>query len=66
MEYGVALAREAGVGTLALFHHDPRRSDDEVDQILEHTRRLAGADLEVVAAFEGLEIDLGAEPVGEK
>lgn len=29
----VALARDAGVATPVLFHHDPRRSDDELDEI---------------------------------
>lgn len=58
VEYDVALAREAGVRTLVLFHHDPWRTDDEVDAILEHARALAGSDLEVVAAYEGLVLAL--------
>ena len=29
-EAGAAIARAAGVRTLALFHHDPRRTDDAV------------------------------------
>ncbi|NBN62603.1 MBL fold metallo-hydrolase [Pannonibacter tanglangensis] len=29
----VELARQAGVRTPVLFHHDPRRSDDELDEI---------------------------------
>ncbi|WP_346908815.1 hypothetical protein [uncultured Roseibium sp.] len=29
----VALAREASVKVPVLFHHDPRRSDDELDEI---------------------------------
>ena len=43
VEYCVALAREAGVRTLVLFHHDPARTDDEVDRILAAARVLAGA-----------------------
>ena len=54
---GVELALEAGVGTLVLFHHEPRRTDDEVDQRTEECRALVkerGAALKVVAAAEGL------------
>ncbi|MBB6625702.1 hypothetical protein H5V45_00075 [Nocardioides sp. KIGAM211] len=58
VEYGVQLAREAGAKAYALFHHDPQRTDDEVDAILEHARGLAGDDLAVVAAYEGLVLDL--------
>lgn len=58
VEYDVALAREAGVRTLVLFYHDPGRTDDEVDAILEHARTLAGDDLAVVAAYEGLVLEV--------
>ena len=58
VEYDVAWAREAGVRTLALFHHDPWRTDAEVDAIEARARSLAGPDLAVVAAREGLALDL--------
>lgn len=58
VEYDVAWAREAGVRTLVLFHHDPWRTDDQIDAILTRARALAGPDLEVVAARQGLVIDL--------
>ena len=45
--------------TLVLFHHDPWRTDDEIDAIEQHARQLAGDDLEVRAAYEGLVLDLG-------
>ena len=54
---GVELALEAEVGTLVLFHHEPRRTDDEVDQRTEECRALVkerGGTLKVVAAAEGL------------
>ncbi|MDH3247614.1 MAG: MBL fold metallo-hydrolase [Acidimicrobiia bacterium] len=35
VEYAVELARRHGVGELALFHHDPKRTDDAIDQIIE-------------------------------
>ena len=57
-EYCVALAREAGVRTLVLFHHAPDRTDDEVDEILADARALAGDELVVHAAHEGLVLDL--------
>ena len=62
VEYCVELAREAGVATLALFHHAPGRTDDEIDAILDLARLLAGDDLTVVAAYEGLTLDLPNGP----
>jgi len=53
----VELALQAGVGTLVLFHHEPRRTDDEVDRRAEECRAMVrerGGTLEVVAAAEGL------------
>lgn len=35
VEYAVELARRHGVGELALFHHDPKRTDDAIDRIIE-------------------------------
>jgi phosphoribosyl 1,2-cyclic phosphodiesterase len=56
VEYAVALAEEAHAKTLALFHHAPPRTDDEIDAIL---RDLSIADgMTVVAAYEGLVLDL--------
>ncbi|MDP1820406.1 MAG: MBL fold metallo-hydrolase [Acidimicrobiales bacterium] len=58
VDYAVHVAKEAGVGRLALFHHDPTHDDDTVDDIVAHARRLAeGSGLaEVVGASEGLVI----------
>ena len=53
----VALALDAEVERLALFHHSPERSDAEVDSLVEECRAMVkrrGAKLEVVAAAEGL------------
>ena len=58
----VGVCREAGVRQLALFHHAPERTDNEIDAILASTRDVVSADggkLAVVAAYEGLELDLG-------
>jgi phosphoribosyl 1,2-cyclic phosphodiesterase len=54
-EYAVALGREAGARCVALFHHAPDRSDDDVDELL---RSVQQDDIEVIAAYEGLVVDL--------
>ena len=62
IEYAVHVAREAGVRTLALFHHCPTHGDDRLDTILRDAQdlsaRLGGP--EVVAASDGLRLTLGA------
>jgi phosphoribosyl 1,2-cyclic phosphodiesterase len=58
----IAVAREAKVKTLCLYHHAPKRSDEQQDAILEATRaqvKHAGDAFDVVAAFEGMELTLG-------
>lgn len=57
VDFAVEVARRSGARSLALFHHDPSRDDDEVDALLAHARR--DAPCEVVAAHEGLTISLG-------
>jgi phosphoribosyl 1,2-cyclic phosphodiesterase len=52
---GAALAREAGVGELLLFHHDPDQSDRDVADKVARTQKLFPASR---AAYEGLEIPL--------
>ena len=57
----VALALEAGVETLVLFHHSPDRSDDELDTRLAECRAAVGRSgrtLRIVAAAEGMELDV--------
>jgi CheY-like chemotaxis protein/phosphoribosyl 1,2-cyclic phosphodiesterase len=61
IDYTVQMAALAGVGRLALFHHDPKHDDDTLDALQEHARRLAsqhGGGLEVFVAREGEEIEL--------
>jgi phosphoribosyl 1,2-cyclic phosphodiesterase len=58
----VDICREADARRLVLFHHAPERSDVEIDGILADTRALAARDggpLEVMAAYEGLDVELG-------
>ncbi len=52
---GAELARAAGAGTLALFHHDPGRSDAAVSAIVERARGLFP---DTIAAREGLVVAL--------
>ena len=50
VEYAIGLARAAGARRLALFHHSPERTDDEIDRIVRERRQ---ADIEMFAATEG-------------
>jgi len=56
-EYAVALGEEAGAGRVVLFHHDPWRTDDEVDEIV---ARFVGGPIPVEAAVEGAVLALSA------
>ena len=49
-EYAVALGAKAGARQVVLFHHDPARTDDEVDAIV---GRFTAAPIPVSAAVEG-------------
>jgi phosphoribosyl 1,2-cyclic phosphodiesterase len=54
---GAELAKASGARQYVLFHHDPMRSDAEVDDVERRARELFPAS---VAAREGLAIDLGS------
>ena len=41
VDYALEVAHQAGVGELALFHHDPSHCDDTVDQLLAWARQSA-------------------------
>jgi phosphoribosyl 1,2-cyclic phosphodiesterase len=60
---GVELCQMARAKKLALFHHEPANDDTAIARILKESRRLEeltreGHELEIVAAYDGLEIDL--------
>ncbi|HKI63012.1 MAG TPA: MBL fold metallo-hydrolase, partial [Burkholderiales bacterium] len=60
---GVELCQMAKVKRLALFHHEPANDDADIEQILRETVRFEeltqeGHRLEVLAAYDGLELDL--------
>ena len=59
IDYALWLAGECNVRTLALFHHDPSRTDDALDELHRcAVRRSEGEGPAVVAAYEGLTIEL--------
>jgi phosphoribosyl 1,2-cyclic phosphodiesterase len=57
LDYAVGLAETCEVGRLLLFHHDPARTDDELDRIV---AGLQAAAVPVDAAREGTTFDLAA------
>jgi len=64
VEAVVQQAAETQVKHLVLFHHDPDRTDAQLDGILAQARKLARSlkpDLKITAAQEGLEIHLGKD-----
>jgi ribonuclease BN (tRNA processing enzyme) len=54
----LALAAEAGAGTMCLFHHRPGRTDDELDALVASYRSRTNGTLKVVGSREGLEFVL--------
>ncbi len=62
VEYAVGLAEAAGVKRLVLFHHDPLRTDDQIDALVAGLRNGA---VDVAAAVEGMELDPSAPFTGE-
>ena len=58
----IQLALDSGVKRLYLFHHDPRRSDEDLSRIVGEAREMvsaAGSPLIVEAAREGTKVLLG-------
>jgi phosphoribosyl 1,2-cyclic phosphodiesterase len=57
----VRLALASGASRLALFHHDPAHSDDQLDKMLADAKRIirdTGKDLECFLAKEGQQIEI--------
>ena len=57
-EYAIELAEACRVERVLLFHHDPARTDDDVDAIVQRARTLAHAGTVIDAAVEGTAIAL--------
>jgi phosphoribosyl 1,2-cyclic phosphodiesterase/DNA-binding response OmpR family regulator len=61
IEYVVDVARAGDVARIALFHHDPTRTDEQVDELVARARQYASATGyrgEVDAAREGTRLEL--------
>jgi phosphoribosyl 1,2-cyclic phosphodiesterase len=59
----VELCQRAGAKRLCMFHHEPAYDDAKIDRVLADTRRFErltreGHALEVIAAYDGLELDV--------
>jgi ribonuclease BN (tRNA processing enzyme) len=58
-EYAAWVAKEAGVRRLALFHHDPGRTDDDLDALVVCAKRFGDRHgFDVFAAQEGTQVEL--------
>jgi phosphoribosyl 1,2-cyclic phosphodiesterase len=55
-EYAIGLATRAGAARVALFHHKPSRTDEQLDEV---ARRFANAPVPVLVAAEGTSVRLG-------
>jgi phosphoribosyl 1,2-cyclic phosphodiesterase len=55
------IAEAAGVRELLLFHHDPHRTDAELDRIQIEQQAAAAGDLRIRVAFEGMELQKDGE-----
>jgi phosphoribosyl 1,2-cyclic phosphodiesterase len=68
VDFALAVAAQAGVRRLALFHHDPSHDDLIVDSLLIEAREKAlGTSItEVIAAGEGVTLSLGAVPASAR
>ncbi len=68
VEFVADVAMAADVKRLALFHHDPRREDGDVDRLVERCRdrvAAAGGNVELFAAAEGLAVDVAGSTKGK-
>ncbi len=55
IDYAVGLAKAAGARWLMLFHHDPSRTDEQIDEIVQS---LADSPVPITAASEGMTLSL--------
>ncbi len=58
-EYVCAAAKRAGIKRMALFHHDPMRTDAQIDELAEkYCNAGSNENPEIIFAREGFQIDL--------
>jgi phosphoribosyl 1,2-cyclic phosphodiesterase len=59
LDYALLVARTAHARRLVLFHHDPWHTDADIDRLAgELQARAEGSGVEVLAAYEGLVLDV--------
>ena len=54
----IRLAKAVGIPKIILFHHDPNRTDNDLDSILNNLVYTYGDEIEIFAAHEGMKIFL--------
>lgn len=65
VEYAIAISAAARAKRLALTHHDPMRTDDQIDAVLDRLRLTAKPGWpDIFAAAEGMEIEIGSAMPG--
>ena len=57
-EYALALAEAAGARQVCLFHHSPRRTDSEIDELVD---RIPDGPVPILVAADGLTVRLGGQ-----
>lgn len=62
VEMACEVASAASVGRLLLFHHDPGYADAQLDELQARAR---GLFVNAQTAYEGLTLDVGAQPVAQ-
>jgi phosphoribosyl 1,2-cyclic phosphodiesterase len=64
-DYAMHVAAQCGVGSLALFHHDPSRSDDDLtEELARLAPAAAAAGVDTFVAAESLVVSLQRSPDG--
>lgn len=59
VEYALWMAQHCRVGKVALYHHDPTRTDDALDEVAQCAKAVAAATgFEAIVAYEGLTLDV--------
>jgi ribonuclease BN (tRNA processing enzyme) len=61
VDYAVWLAGECGVGTVALYHHDPLHDDNTLDLIADSVSGACDGKVNVVVAQEGQTLVVGGD-----
>ena len=59
LAYAIEVAKSSGAKRLVIFHHDPDRSDDELDELLgDHFVKSMLLGVPLIGAWEGMELEV--------